>query len=160
MRRSAFYILAIVVVALDRISKIWALRALDSGNSVSIAPGYLKLSLVLNHGSAFGIIRNGSAGLAILATIAIGVMLWVERKGLPNRLVTLAVALELGGALGNLSDRIHFGHVVDFIELDWHGQNIWPVFNLADSAITLGAILLCVWLWRTERVRVANPPTT
>lgn len=159
MRRAAFYILAILVVALDRLTKVWAVNALESGNTISIVPGYLKLCLVLNHGSAFGIVRSGSAGLALLAAIAIGVMVWVERKGLPNRLVTLAVALELGGALGNLSDRLHFGHVVDFIELDWRGQNIWPVFNLADSAITVGAILLCWWLWHSERVRLRQSPS-
>jgi signal peptidase II len=151
MKRTAFYVLAILVFALDRATKVWAVGALSSGNTVSLVPGYLRLSIVLNHGSAFGIIRSGSAGLALLAAIAIAVMVWVERKGLPNKLVMLAVALELGGALGNLSDRIRFGHVVDFVELDWHGQNIWPVFNVADSAITAGAILLCWWIWRSER---------
>lgn len=151
MKRAPFYLIAIAVVVLDRLTKLWAVGALAGGGEFPLIPGYLKLGLVLNRGSAFGIIHNGSLALAALAAVAVGVMLWVERRGLPGRLVTTAVALELGGALGNLTDRLRFGHVIDFIELDWHGRNVWPVFNVADSAITIGAILLCWWLWRGER---------
>lgn len=149
--------LAVFVVALDWLTKTWAQRALAGGNTVAVVPGYVHLSLVLNRGSAFGIVRQGSAILAAIALVAIALMIYVERRGLPHGVVRVAVALQLGGALGNLADRVRLGYVVDFVELDWRGRNIWPVFNVADSAITIGTVLLIYWLWRMDHQPKARP---
>lgn len=160
MKRSAFYLLAFVVLATDHLSKSWAISALAGGRSVSVIRGYLTLSLVYNQGSAFGIVRQGSAVLAAVAVVAIGFMLYIERHGLPDRMVRAAVALQLGGALGNFFDRARLGYVIDFIELDWRGRNVWPVFNIADSAITVGTILLIWWLWQSQAPEHREPSKT
>lgn len=150
-KRALFYAVALAVVILDRVTKIWAASALANGNAIDVIPGLLKFNLVYNYGSAFGIVQNGAVLLAVLAACAIAVMVWVERRGLPGNVARLAVALQLGGAIGNLIDRLRLGYVVDFVQLDWRGRNIWPVFNVADSAITVGAILLAWWLWNREK---------
>ncbi|HEY3266171.1 MAG TPA: signal peptidase II [Armatimonadota bacterium] len=150
-RRLLFYILALAVVALDRLTKVWAVQALSGERFVALVPGTLLLNLVHNRGSAFGLLQGGAALLAAAAVVAIGAMVWLERRGLPGRAITVALALLLGGALGNLIDRVTLGYVVDFIELDWHGRNVWPVFNVADSAITVGTCILIIWLWRDKR---------
>ncbi|HEY3411615.1 MAG TPA: signal peptidase II [Armatimonadota bacterium] len=160
MKRFAFYILALVVLAFDGLTKSWALSTLAGGRNLSVIPGYVSLSVVYNRGSAFGIVRQGSAALAVIALIAIGFMVYIERRGLPDRLARAAIALQLGGALGNFADRARFGYVIDFIELDWRGKNIWPVFNIADSAITVGTILLIWWLWRSQAAEAREAAKT
>ena len=160
MKRFAFYLLAFVVLAIDGLTKAWARNALAGGPSIPVIPGYLTLSLVHNQGSAFGIVRQGSAVLAAIALIAIGFMVYIERRGLPDKLVRAAIAVQLGGALGNFLDRARLGYVIDFIELDWRGKNVWPVFNIADSAITVGTILLIWWLWRQQGAERREPTKT
>ena len=160
MKRFVFYLLALVVLAVDGLTKSWASHALAGGQSIPVIPGYLTLSLVHNQGSAFGIVRQGSAVLAAIALIAIGFMVYIERRGLPDRLIRAVIALQLGGALGNFVDRARLGYVIDFIELDWRGRNVWPVFNLADSAITVGTILLIWWLWHSQSAERREPTKT
>jgi signal peptidase II len=141
----------VAVLALDQWTKSLAVSALADGRTVPLIPGYLVLNLVHNEGSAFGLIPRGAPVLAVFSVIAVAVIVWIERRGLPGVLVRVAVALQLGGALGNFVDRAHLRYVIDFIELDWKGRNVWPVFNLADSAITVGTVLLMIWLWRSEQ---------
>lgn len=146
MRRAAFYLLAAAVVAADQISKAWAVETLASGRVIPVIPGYLVFNLVHNRGSAFGLIQGGAPVLAVVALVAVALIVYLERRGLTQRILRLAVALQLGGAIGNLIDRARLHYVVDFIELDWKGRNIWPVFNVADMAITVGTALLVGWL--------------
>jgi len=147
---SSFYLLALVVLALDQWTKHLAVAALDGGRVIPVVPGYIVLNLVHNQGSAFGLFQGGAAALAVVGVIAIGIIVWIERRGLPGVALRVAVALQLGGALGNLVDRVRFQYVIDFVELQWEGRNIWPVFNVADSAITVGTILLVLWILRGE----------
>jgi signal peptidase II len=147
---SAFYLLALVVLVVDQWTKHLAVQALADGRVIPLIPGYLVLNLVHNEGSAFGLFQGGAAALAIVSVVAVGVIVWIERRGLPGIALRVAVALQLGGAVGNFIDRARLRYVIDFIEIDWRGRNIWPVFNIADSAITVGTILLVIWLWRSE----------
>ena len=131
-------LLAVLVLAIDQSSKSLALRALRPGEAVPVLGGFLRLSLVFNQGAAFGLRLGPSWHFAIFALLLGGLLLWLLRFSASGPL-----GLVLGGAAGNLLDRLRFGHVVDFIDF-----RVWPVFNLADIAITLGALWLAFALWR------------
>ncbi|MEW5862292.1 MAG: signal peptidase II [Pseudomonadota bacterium] len=141
-----WFALAALVVALDRATKIAVLATLAPGESVAVT-GFFNLVLVFNKGAAFSLLAAASgwqtwvfAAIAAVAAAVISVLL-VRHAG--KRLFSAALALVLGGALGNLWDRLAWGHVVDFLDFHaggWH----WPAFNVADSAITAGAAALIV----------------
>jgi signal peptidase II len=127
---------AAVVVALDQISKEVVNSTMTRGEMIEVA-GPLKLTLTYNDGVAFGLAGGGGIlviGLAMVALVALGAFI----AAAPDRLTTwLSGGLILGGAIGNLIDRVRLGHVTDFILVSG-----WPAFNLADSAITVGVVLL------------------
>ncbi|MBF0142764.1 MAG: signal peptidase II [Magnetococcales bacterium] len=135
-----------VVLVLDQVSKHLATLHL-SREGVAIIPGFFDLTLVHNPGAAFGLF-NALPGLyrqlllVGVALLASGVILYLLSRT-TRPLSALALGWILGGALGNLVDRLRFGWVVDFIHVHWHDLS-WPVFNIADSAITLG-IGVMVW---------------
>ncbi|MBF0135290.1 MAG: signal peptidase II [Magnetococcus sp. DMHC-1] len=138
--------LAFVVLVADQVSKWLAVHTLQQG-SLIILPGFVDLVIVHNVGAAFGLFTNlpsaWRVGILVgVASLAVVLMLHLIRQATNYWSVT-ALALVLGGAVGNLVDRLRFGWVVDFIHLHWHDLS-WPVFNVADSAITLGIGLL---LW-------------
>jgi signal peptidase II len=135
-----------VVFFLDQLSKWYASREL-ANRGITILPGFFDLELVHNMGAAFGMFAELPpgwrslilVGVALVATVLILLLLHKTDK----MWEALGLGLVLGGALGNLLDRLRNGWVVDFIHLHWHDLS-WPVFNLADSAITVGVGLL---LW-------------
>lgn len=148
MLRFGIVIAAVVLVA-DQITKLWAEAALPAYRPVPVLPS-LNLTLSYNRGAAFSLLAEQGgwqrwlfSGLALAVS---GYLLWWLhdlRQG--QRLQALALALILGGAVGNLIDRLVYGHVIDFIDV-YYGRWHWPVFNIADSAITIGAALLIVAL--------------
>ena len=135
--------IAIIIVLLDQVTKITMSRLLVYGQSEVITP-YFNLVMVYNQGAAFSFLANSGgwqrwffSGLAFVVSLVIIWMLW---KNASQRLFCWSLSLILGGAVGNLIDRLIYGHVIDF--LDFHiGTLHWPAFNVADSAITLGAAL-------------------
>ena len=137
--------LALLVLALDQATKLWASAALDYGVPVAVLP-FFNLILVYNTGAAFSFLADAGGWqrifFIVLSTGVSAVLaVWIWRLPSTMRLLGVALALVLGGALGNLVDRIAYGHVIDFIDLyagGWH----WPAFNIADSAITCGVVLL------------------
>jgi signal peptidase II len=136
--------IVVAVVALDQLTKAWAVSALP-GSPVSIVGSTVELRLARNTGSAFSLFQNVTPLLAVLAVaVALILVRAVHRAYEP--LVLIALALVLGGALGNVADRLFRspgflrGAVVDFVRLDG-----WPTFNVADSAITIGAVILVWW---------------
>ena len=140
--------MAAVVVAADQLSKVWAVAALDDGPISVLGP--VRLALTRNKAGAFGLGGAFVPLLAVGATVLVVVL--VLRGDLVRRpLLAVAAGLVLGGAFGNLADRLFRapgllrGAVVDFVDLRW-----WPVFNLADSAITCGCLLLLWSGWRTS----------
>lgn len=130
--------IAAFVIVLDRLTKWLVLQNMTGGREIKILPGILHLNLVLNRGAAFGLF-DGMAPFLILASIAAisCIILYVSNKRAPDKVLSVGLAMILGGAAGNLIDRLFYGHVVDFIDL-----RVWPVFNVADSFITIGAVVL------------------
>jgi signal peptidase II len=139
-----FWLIAVVIVILDQLTKLAAIKYLLRG-SIEVLP-FLNLSLVFNSGAAFGFLSD-AAGWQNLLFVIIAIIVsffiiaMVRRLGANEVQVLTGLMLVLGGAIGNLIDRVHLGYVVDFIDFhvqSWH----WPAFNVADAAITLGAVLL------------------
>ena len=135
--------IAMIIVLLDQLSKITLSRMMVFGQSDTIT-SFFNLVMVYNRGAAFSFLadqpgwqRYFFAGVSLLASLLI---IWMLKRHSGQRLFCWAMTLILGGALGNLIDRIAYGHVIDF--LDFHVDGLhWPAFNVADSAITVGAIL-------------------
>ena len=142
-------LLAVAIAALDQASKAWAQAALRPYESVELLP-VLSLTLGYNPGAAFSLL--GDAGgwqrwllAGIAAAVGVYLIYWLRRIGASQPWLALGVALILAGALGNLVDRLYLGYVVDFIHLHYAGFH-WPIFNVADIAITLGAGLVIALL--------------
>jgi len=151
-------LLAAVVIALDQATKITMERLFEFGDSMPIT-GFFNLVLTYNKGAAFSFLAGASGWQATLFTyVGIGASLFIlyllARHG-TQRLFSAALALILGGALGNVIDRIAHGHVIDFLDFHWGGWH-WPAFNVADSAIVCGAGLLI--LDELLRLRKAGSP--
>ncbi|MCU1458954.1 MAG: lipoprotein signal peptidase [Actinomycetia bacterium] len=151
--------IVVAVLALDQASKVWAVDRLSDGHRVEVIDGQLWLALSRNTGSAFSLF---SSFTPILAVIAIGVAVFLVRvvRRARDPLLVVALSLVLAGAVGNLIDRVFRspgfmkGAVIDFI-----ASKHWPTFNVADSAITIGALVLLVWGWRRP-THPARPATT
>lgn len=140
--------LAAVVVALDRITKVWVEAHLQLGHAIVVIPGFFRITHVLNTGAAFSMfesVRSANtvryALIAFSAIAVIAVLIGIVRVGRQLSVTSVSLALILGGALGNLYDRVRFAHVVDFLEVHIVHYH-WPDFNVADSAIVVGACLL------------------
>ena len=149
--------LSAAVLVADYVTKFAMLSAFAPGESRAVVP-FFNLVLVFNKGAAFSFLA-GQPGwqtlfFAVIAVVASLVVSFLIFKDPDKRMFCLGLALILGGALGNLHDRLVYGHVVDFLDFhaaDWH----WPAFNVADSAITLGAAILILegFLHRDEAQR-------
>ncbi len=154
-----FYLISLVIVLLDQLAKLLVDRSMRLGQSIPIVPGFFDLTFVLNPGAAFSLfatlpewIRNPffiliSVGAAVL------IVAYRSRHLRENRLASVSLALILGGAIGNLIDRLWYGVVVDFLDAHIY-QYHWPIFNVADSAISVGVTLLLLEMlleWRRER---------
>jgi signal peptidase II len=155
----SFYLIALAILVADQVSKAIVVRSMRLGQSIPIVPGYFDLTFVLNPGAAFSIfatlpdwIRNPLfIGISIAAAVLI--VVYRTRHLRQNRLASASLGLILGGAVGNLIDRVRFGVVVDFLDVYVH-QYHWPVFNVADSAISVGVTLLLFEMlmdWRREK---------
>jgi signal peptidase II len=143
-RAAAWFGLAAAIVVADRLSKLAVLDALAPGERIEVT-GFCNLVLVFNRGAAFSFLAGASGWQTLLfAAIALAAALvvsWLILRTPERRLLCTGLALILGGALGNLVDRLLYGQVVDFVDLHAFGWH-WPAFNVADSGITVGAGLV------------------
>lgn len=145
-----FFTLASIVVLLDQFTKKLAVMFLRERQSVTIIADWLKLTYAENNGIAFGVeFAPQLVMILLVGTISLLIMLYVMRSGNRNPLFLMPFALIFGGGIGNLIDRLTLGRVIDFIHFDiYQGVvmgswvSLWPVFNIADSAITIGACML------------------
>jgi len=150
-----------VIVVLDQITKIVIQRALSPGQSIDVLPPVLSLVLAYNSGAAFSFLASGSGWqryfFVAIALIASALIIYMMSKHRSDRFLCFSLALVLGGAIGNLIDRVRYGAVVDFVLVRWPGGprllDPWPAFNLADSCITIGAVLLIWDSFRRSRVK-------
>jgi len=136
-----FFLIALLVVAADQLSKTWIRSNLAIGQSLP-ETGFFRLTHIYNTGAAFGLFHGQSFSLTIVALVGIVILLlyvlifYRRFPFLVNRLGKSALGLVLGGTIGNLIDRLRFGYVTDFIDV-----GIWPAFNIADSAVVVGVII-------------------
>jgi len=145
-RTARWFILAAAIVVADQLVK-WSVLAAFAPGERSELTGFFNLVLVFNKGAAFSFLSQAAgwqtpllAGFAVMASVLVAVLIV---KNPERRLMCAGLAAILGGALGNLVDRLRFGQVVDFLDFHAFGWH-WPAFNVADSAITVGAVLLIV----------------
>ncbi len=140
---------ALLALALDQLSKIWIRANLPEGAERPFIPGWIHLGHIKNHGAAWGVLA-GQKWLLILFTIAVTALVVSSAREVSRRgkIAAIGFGFILGGALGNLIDRVMFGYVTDFFDLDtpirW--LQTFPIFNIADSALTAGVILMLITL--------------
>lgn len=137
MKRLTFFLVALIVVALDQVSKFFISANMNLGQSIP-EEGFFRITYGTNTGGVFGLFANQAFLITLTAIVGVAAILVYSRYPQANRvIVRIALGLLLGGAVGNLIDRIRLGEVVDFIDV-----GAWPVFNLADSAVVVGVILI------------------
>ena len=140
------------VVALDQLTKMWVVNSIPEGEWLSPLPGegwrILRVTHTTNSGAAFGMFPDrGGVFILIAAVVAVAIVLYYWKLPDGEWLIRLSLGLQLGGAIGNLLDRIRQGYVTDFLDLGF-----WPIFNVADASILIGVGLIVYCLWRGDHV--------
>ena len=165
LTRIAPLLAALVIIAGDRLTKLLIQRSMGLFDSASVVPDWLRIVHTENPGAAFGMLAEGSPAIrgVVLIGISVVVLIFVlaalmrKSRAFGAPLTRFGLGLILGGAFGNVYDRIVHGTVTDFIEV-YHGTWSFPAFNIADSAITAGAVLLFLDLLRPRRKDLERPP--
>lgn len=149
-------LLAVLVFVADQVTKGMIVDHFQAGESADLVPGFFSLTYVRNRGGAFGLLADlpglwGQAFFIVFALGTVALLIWMLRNTpVQDRLQRLALTSVIGGAAGNLYDRIRYGEVIDFLDVyvgRWH----WPAFNVADSFITVGVTLLVISALRAAR---------
>jgi len=161
--RSLHFILALLVVLLDRWTKRIVATRIAMYSHIQVIPGFFRLTHTENTGAAFSLFADSPShwktalliGFSVIAMLIVSVLLWKQARALTT--TGIALSLILGGAVGNLWDRVASGRVVDFL-LFYFKQYQWPVFNLADSAIVVGAALLVIEILFHKAPANETPP--
>jgi signal peptidase II len=154
-------LLVALIFALDQWTKQWILEGWELGESVPVIPGFFSLTYVRNRGGAFGLLSDlpesgRVAFFVVFAVVTVAALVWMLRST-PKEdwMQRLAITSVIGGAAGNLFDRVRYGEVIDFLDVyvrDWH----WPAFNVADSFITCGVVLLLLSAFAGDRGAAAE----
>lgn len=139
--------ISVIIIVIDQVTKLYFNQHLQLGQSIELLP-VLNWTLAYNYGAAFSFLHDAGGWqrwfFAVIAlVVSTGLIVWLTKLGHNTKFLALAIALLLGGAIGNVYDRISYGYVIDFIHVyyqTWH----FPVFNVADCAITVGAIMLII----------------
>lgn len=156
----AWLALSVLVLVLDQASKLYFESALSLYQQIVVIPDLFSWTLAYNTGAAFSFLADGAGWqrwlfAAIAVVVSVVLVVWLKRLGRSDNALAVALALILGGALGNLYDRIVLGHVIDFVLVHW--RNLWyfPAFNLADSAISVGAVMLALDMFKGQKTAEA-----
>ena len=142
-----WWLLAVAILIVDQLTKVAAEQQLGLHQPVAVLP-FFNLTLMYNEGAAFSFLSDAGGWqrwffITLSSGVSIGLIVWLARLPRNQRWLALALSLVLAGAVGNLIDRLIYGHVIDFIQV-YYQQWYWPTFNVADSAITVGAALLII----------------
>ncbi|AGL02609.1 signal peptidase II [Desulfoscipio gibsoniae] len=142
-----FIFIVLVTLLLDQLSKYIVTSRLLVGESIPVLPPVFYLTYILNPGAAFGMLANRT-DIFIAVSLLVLVVVLAGYRYLPKERIwmRLALGLVVGGALGNLIDRVRLGRVIDFLDFQ-----VWPIFNLADTAIVIGGLLLIIDIWRSDK---------
>jgi len=160
--RGLHFLIAAGVVLVDRASKSLVAQNITLHDSLSVIPGFFRLTHVENRGAAFGLFSDSPSQwkvavlilCSLIALVVVSALLWKNSHAMS--VTGFGLALILGGALGNLWDRLLEGHVVDFLDFSVGGYH-WPAFNVADSAIVMGALLLVIEILFSKPAQEKNP---
>jgi len=157
MRNKSVYIFgAVIVLVADQLTKAWATASLKPVVYVEVIPGLFRLSYATNRGVAFSLFADSQFDIrwilsAVSLIAALFVLSYFRRAPADKTRLNVSLALLMAGIIGNMIDRVRLGEVVDFIELHWRDLYSWPTFNIADSAICVGAALLALEMLREEK---------
>ncbi|OEO27175.1 signal peptidase II [Pseudomonas sp. J237] len=154
--RLAWLWLSLLVFVIDQASKFYFDGTLEMYEQIVVIPQYFSWTLAYNTGAAFSFLAGESGWQRwLFALIALSVsavlVVWMKRLKSDETWLAVALALVLGGAIGNLFDRIVLGHVVDFILVHWQNRWYFPAFNIADSAISVGAVMLALDMFKSKK---------
>jgi signal peptidase II len=154
--RLGWLVLSVLVLVIDQVSKAHFEGSLEMFQQIVVIPDYFSWTLAYNTGAAFSFLADSGGWqrwlFALIAVVVSAVLVvWLKRLGRDDTWLAVALALVLGGALGNLYDRIALGHVIDFILVHWQNRWYFPAFNFADSAITVGAIMLALDMFKSKK---------
>ncbi|CRM80494.1 Lipoprotein signal peptidase [Pseudomonas sp. 31 R 17] len=154
--RLGWLVLSVLVLVIDQVSKAHFEGTLEMFQQIVVIPDYFSWTLAYNTGAAFSFLADGGGWqrwlFAVIAVVVSAVLVvWLKRLGRDDTWLAIALALVLGGALGNLYDRVALGHVIDFILVHWQNRHYFPAFNFADSAITVGAIMLALDMFKSKK---------
>ena len=152
--------LSLLVLVIDQASKFYFEAKLEMFQQIVIIPDLFSWTLAYNTGAAFSFLADSSGWqrwlFALIAIVVSAVLVvWLKRLGRNDTWLAVALALVLGGALGILYDRVALGHVIDFILVHWQNRWYFPAFNIADSAITVGAIMLALDMFKSKKTEEA-----
>ena len=147
--------LTLLVLVIDQASKTYFDSSLQMYQRIVVIPDFFSWTLAYNSGAAFSFLADSSGWqrwlFALIAVVVSGVLLvWLKRLGRNDTWLAIGLALILGGALGNLYDRIAYGHVIDFILVHWE-HRLFPAFNVADSAICVGAVMQALDMFKSKK---------
>jgi len=158
MKLQNWLLLALLIVVLDQLTKQLADNLLAYGDPLAVLPSF-NLTLLYNKGAAFSFLNSAGGWqrwffTAVAVVVSIVIVFWLKATGEEQRWTPAGLVLILGGAIGNVIDRVIFGHVIDFIQV-YYDTFYWPAFNIADSAICVGAaiLLLSGWLIQPQKTR-------
>ena len=149
-------LLSLLILVADRVTKDIFEGTLSMYQRIEVIPGYFDWTLAYNTGAAFSFLAVAAGWqrwffAAIAIVVSVVLVVWLKRLKRHETLLAVALAMVLGGALGNLYDRVVLGHVVDFILVHWQNRWYFPAFNLADTFITIGAILLALDMFKSDK---------
>ncbi|NMZ14860.1 lipoprotein signal peptidase [Pseudomonas proteolytica] len=149
-------VLSLLVLVIDQVSKAHFEGSLEMFQQIVVIPDYFSWTLAYNTGAAFSFLADSGGWqrwlFALIAVVVSAVLVvWLKRLGRNDTWLAIALALVLGGALGNLYDRIALGHVIDFILVHWQNRHYFPAFNFADSAICVGAVMLALDMFKGNK---------
>jgi len=158
-----FVVLALAVVVADQVAKAWVTAALDPGQSVDVVGDVVRIVFGQNSGALFGLFKDNALMFGVVSLLVIGLIVAYHARSAASLYLTLTLGLLLGGAIGNMLDRLRLGYVVDFVDVGL-GTTRFYTFNVADSAISLAILLLFVAAIRPSLVdggpaRSMEPPT-
>jgi signal peptidase II len=154
--RLAWLILSVLVLAVDQVTKQYFEGMLSLYQQIVVIPDLFSWTLAYNTGAAFSFLADSSGWqrwffAAIALVVSVVLVVWLKRLGRDDTWLAIGLALILGGALGNLYDRVVLGHVIDFIYVHWKDTWRFPAFNVADSAITVGAVMLALDMFKSKK---------
>ena len=151
-----FFGLAVVVVVADQLTKTWLVSFLAPGQRTEVVGSYVRLVHSQNTGALFGLFRDQAILFGLVSIGVVGVIIWFHGSSGRNTLLSVGLGLLLGGALGNMADRFHYGYVVDFVDLGV-GDIRWYTFNVADAAISCALLLLLLTAILPSRLGDGRP---